>query len=302
MIINFLSSILGLLMDVFFKGLTLIGYPRLWAGVVLFTIATRFIFLPQRISGFKSTLLEPVVKRDILAADPNFFEKTKDKDLTVKRAALKKEINKKYKLSNSSGCLTTLIQFPLLIALFHVVQNPQEFVPSLELYQNVPNVNTIFGVSLSAIPLKNISFNSVEGFILCVPFIIALSTVIKMWPSIKRTKTRNQKIVAVSLCGLLVVLIGWLSSTLPLVVSLYWLVGDLTYMVFDFFIKKTVSKNKRIVQILADFNDEATRNTASEPLTSEEDKETTACVTPSDESLSDAPCCDTSSNDNKDYV
>ena len=258
-IIDCLSYVLGLLMDVFFRGLTFIGYPRLWACIVLYAIATRFFFLPQRINIYKNKLLAPVVRRDILAADPGFFESTKDKELILKRNALKKEVNKKYGLSNSSGCLVTLIQYPFLVALFYVVKNPQEFIPSLESLTHSSEVNTFLGFSLSAIPFNNISFNGIEGFILLVPLIIVISNIIKLYPTLKRMQTRTQKIISYSLCGLLVLLIGWLSATLPIVISLYWLVSDITMMIFDFLIHKFLPKNKTVAKILKYYQDDVER-------------------------------------------
>lgn len=259
-IINSLSYVLGLLMDVFFRGLTLIGYPRLWACIVLYAVVTRLFFLPDRINNHKRKLLAPVIKKDLLAVDPSFFEKTKDKELTIKRAALKKEVNKKYKLSNRSGCLTSLIQYPFLVALFYVVKNPQEFVPSLEALTNAsPQVNTFLSIPLSAIPLNNITFDKIEGFVLFVPLIIAISNVAKMFPTIKNANNILSKIISCSLCVLFTSLIAWISATLPIAISLYWLVGDLTYMVFDFFIHRYLPKDKVISTILKHYNEEKER-------------------------------------------
>ena len=258
-IIDCLSYVLGLLMDVFFRGLTFLGYPRLWACIVLYAITTRFFFLPQRINTYKNKLLAPVVRRDILAVDPGFFEPTKDKELIIKRDALKKEVNKKFGLSNSSGCLVTLIQYPFLVALFYVVKNPQDFIPSLDSLSHSTDVNTFLGFSLSAVPFNNISFNSVEGFILLVPVLIMASNIIKLYPTLKRVQTRSQKIISYSLCGLLVLFVGWLSATLPIVISLYWLVSDITILVFDLFIHKFLPKDKTIAKILKYYQDDVER-------------------------------------------
>ena len=286
-IIDSLAYVLGLLMDFFFKGLTTLGYPRLWACIVLFAVTTRFLFLPLRINDYKKKLLAPVVRRDLLKEDPHFFEKTKDRELTIKRAALKKATNKKYKLSNGSGCLTTLIQYPLLVALFYVVKEPQNFVPSLEgLFVTSPEVNTFLGTLLSDIPLDSFRDIGSAGLILCVPLIVMISNFSKMFPSLKMAKTVSQKIKVYSLCALFTVLLGWLSAKLPLAISLYWLTNDITYMIFDFFIRKFVPKNKRIAEIIKNYREAILKEkneaagTAEEVLS--ENKETDT-VEPSDE-------------------
>lgn len=257
-IVDSLSYVLGLLMDLFFKGLTFVGYPRLWACIILFAFVTKLLFLPDRIKSYKSKLLAPVVKKELLSADPNFFDKTKDKELTVKRAAIKKQVNKKYKLSNGSGCLTLLIQYPILVALFSVVKDPAKFIPSLEtLISTSPEINTFLGLSLSATPLKNtVVDGTVNWLFLLVPSIIMFSNIIKLIPNFKAAKTKGQKIVIYPLFSLIILLLGWLSSSLPVAISLYWLVGDLAYSVFDFFIHKYLPKQKTISTILSQYEQE----------------------------------------------
>lgn len=277
-ITNPLSHILGFLMNFFFQGLTYIGYPRLWACIVLFAFATRLIFLSQRISSYKSTLLAPVVKKELLAIDPDFYEKTKNKELTVARAALKKKVYKKYKLSNGSGCLSLLIQYPILIALFSVVNNPQKFVPSLETIAGTnPQVHSFLGLSLSDIPLNNFSFNSFTSCLfMLVPLIIIVSNVIKLWPGIKKLQSASRKGRGYFLYLLLILLLGWFSAKLPIVISLYWLASDIANSVLDFFIHRLLPRNKTISGILAQHEQElkeAEDEKVKDALNEEETKE-----------------------------
>lgn len=257
-IINSLSHVLGFLMDFFFQCLTLVEYPRLWACIVLFAFVTRLIFLSQKIGSCKSTILAPVVKRELLAADPKFYEKTKDKILTIERAELKKQVYKKYKLPRGSGCLSLLIQYPILVALFSVVNNPQKFVPSLETMAGTnPQVNSFLGLSLSDIPLNNFSFNSLTSCLfMLVPLIIIVSNVIKFIPGIKALQTARQKRRGYPLYLLLILLLGWFSAKLPIAISLYWLASDIANSILNFFIHKALSKNKTISDILAQHEQE----------------------------------------------
>lgn len=302
-IVDSLSYVLGLLMDLFFKGLTVVGYPRLWACTVLFAFVTKLLFLPERINSHKSKLLAPVVKKDLLSADPNFFDKTKDKELTVKRAAIKKQVNKKYKLSNSSGCLTLLIQYPILVALFSVVQNPARFIPSLEsMLSTSPEINTFLGLSLSAIPLKNtVVDGTVNWLFLLVPSIIIVSNIIKLLPNFKAAKTKGQKIIIYPLFSLIIILLGWLSSSLPVVISLYWLVGDITFSVFDFFIHKYLPKQKTISAILSQHEQEMKDAANQEPQIPEENKAEEDLIA-SEKDASIEGCSNESNEEAKDEV
>ena len=257
LIVGFIACALGFLMDFFFQGLTLVGYPRLWACIVLFAIATRFLFLPKRIKNYKKRLLTPVVNRELLQADPNFFEKTKDKELIIERSAFKKEVYKKYKLNNRFGWLMTIVQYLLLFALFYVVKNPQEFIPSLESLANASaNVTTFLGVSLSTVPLENFGVNGASWFILSVPFLVMASNVAKMFKSLKLAKTKSQKIKVYSLCVFFTLLLGWFSTKLPLAISLYWITNDLTYGVFDYFIQENVPKGKFVSAVIKEYKEQ----------------------------------------------
>jgi len=199
-----------------------------------------------------------VIKKELLAADPDFYEKTKNKELTVARAALKKKVYKKYKLPSGSGCLTMLIQYPILVALFSVVNNPQKFVPSLETIAGTnPQVNSFLGLSLSDVPLNNFSFNSFTSYlIMLVPLIIIVSNVIKFIPSIKAFQTPAQKRLGYFLYLFFFLLLGWLSAKLPIVISLYWLAGDIANSILNFFIHRVLAKNKTISDILAQHEQE----------------------------------------------
>lgn len=255
-IIGFLASVLGFVMDLFFRGLTLIGYPRLWACIILYAAATRFLFLPQRIKNYKRKLLAPVINRDLITAAPEFFKKITDKETAVKRALLKKEVHKKYKVHGNSGCLSTIFQFPLLLALFYVVKNPQKFVPSLESLSDVSaNVNSFLGVSLAKVPLDSIKAASGETLILCVPIIVMLFNIAKMFPSLKRAKTAIQKVKVYGLCAVFTLLLGWFSVKLPVAISLYWVANDITYLIFDFFIHRLVPKSEFISGVLKEYKE-----------------------------------------------
>lgn len=254
-IITFLSSILGFVMDLFFRGLTLIGYPRLWACIVLYAAVTRLLFLTDRISSYRTRLFTPVVNLDLLEVDANFFDKTKDKELAAKRSILKREVENKYKIGNRSGCLVSIIQYPFLVALFRVVKNPQDFIPSLEVLASTsPLVTSFFGASLSVAP-KDFGDAAGAEWIAFVPFLVMLSNFFKMFRSLKTARTVSQKLKVYSLCGTITLLMGWFSSALPLALSFYWITNDVVNRIIDYFIKKATFKNPENVALLKDYNE-----------------------------------------------
>ena len=260
-LIGLVSYVLGFIMDLFFQALSLVGYPRLWLCIVLYAVVTRFLFLPQRISNYRSKLLTPVANYDLYLADPDFFKKTDNKELMVERAAMKKAVYKKYKISNFSGCLVPLIQYPFLIALFYVVRNPQEFIPSLEAAANASaNVTTFFGLSLSDSPLTSVQLGGLSWLALLAPVCVVLCNFLKMYPTIKQAVTVSQKIKVWALTGAFAALLGWFSLSLPLAVSIYWVVNEITYKVLDYFIEKRVPRTPFVVNALREFQEKKNAN------------------------------------------
>lgn len=252
-LITWLSSVLGVLMDLFFRFFTALGYPRLWVCIVAFAVTTRFIFLPQKIGEHRNKILMPVVNFELKQMDPEFFQQTKDKELLYKRSLLKKEVTQKYKVKNNSGCLTAIVQYPLLVALFYVVKNPQEFVPSLEaMAGSFAEVNSLLGTSLSAIPFRSAAEAGGVSSILIVPVIVMISSFWKMFPTVRRVKSVGDKIKTYTLCATFVFLLGWFSASFPLVISLYWITNDVTNSVLDFILKKVMPKTKSISRVLKD--------------------------------------------------
>lgn len=261
-LIGFVAYILGIVMDFFFQALTLIGYPRLWLCIVLYAVVTRFLFLPQRISNYRSKLLTPVANYELSLADPDFFKKTSNKELVIERAAMKKAVYKKYKISSLSGCLVSLIQYPFLIALFYVVKNPQDFIPALEGAAIAsPSVTTFFGLSLSNSPLTSVQAGGFTWLVLLAPVCVMLSNFLKMQPTLKQAVTTSQKIKVWVLTGVLAALLGWFSLSLPLAVSIYWITNEVTYKVLDGFVKKHVSNSDFVVNAVREFQEK--RNAAA---------------------------------------
>lgn len=252
-IIGILATFLGMIMNGFFEVLTYIGYPRLWACIVLYAVFTRFFFLPRKINNCKKTVLNPVVRRELYLLNPAYIKKTKDKVLLKEIKKQTKIINKKYGLSNRSGWMVTFIQYPLLVALLYVVKNPQKYIPLLEeLTVVAANSVNFLGVSLDTIPLNSLHVSDMRYLAVIVPVIVMLFTFLKLFHSLKLAqkaaiKQRNKVYI---LCLISLALLGWFSVKLPIVVSLYWITNDVVFFVFDFFIQKFVPKNKKIVALL----------------------------------------------------
>jgi len=112
-IFNFFGNILGYLLWFFYTLIQNYG-----VAIILFTVVLKIAMFPFSIKQQKS-----------MAANSKMSVKQKElqKKYANDKAKLQEETQKLYEkegINPTSGCLTTLIPFPIMIGLFYTVQNP----------------------------------------------------------------------------------------------------------------------------------------------------------------------------------
>jgi YidC/Oxa1 family membrane protein insertase len=256
-ILILLSLILGYLMNVFYVLLDLIATPYIWICIILFSLVTRFIFLPEKIRNARKKKLSKVIDSEVSAVQCKYlnFEKTKEEKRAEKREI--KAVYKKYRVSSGSGCLVALLQLPIYIALYNVVISPEIFVPAVKrLYADtvanadlISTVNNFFGLDIGFTPIK-------LGLIAYIfPLLVCIFTIFKTRKSLLGPKIDGPKkkffywyIRAIFL--LQVVLFTCLSFKFPLGMSIYWISNDIVNFIIDYFITKSINNNQKINGIL----------------------------------------------------
>ncbi|HBK84924.1 MAG TPA: hypothetical protein DDZ53_02700 [Firmicutes bacterium] len=118
---------------------------------------------------------------------------------------------KKYGINPAAGCLPLLIQFPIIIAMFGVLRQPEVFssAPSfLGLNLVLPNAEQTFWVLIR----QNIGY-------IVVPILSVLTTVIQQ----KQMSQGGQDAAMMRSMNLfLPVLMGWITISYPTAVGIYW--------------------------------------------------------------------------------
>ena len=144
-IIGNIAKILGFIMNGIFEVLGSIGIHNIGLCIIIFTIIIYTLLLPMTIKQQKTTRIMSVMNPEIQAIQKKYANK-KDQASMMKMQEETKLIYEKYGTSPTGGCLGSLIQLPILFALWPVVQNVPAYVGGLkEAY--MPLVNKIMATN-----------------------------------------------------------------------------------------------------------------------------------------------------------
>lgn len=192
-------------------------------SIILFTILTKILLLPINIKQTQSTKkmneINPKMKA-IQAKYKNDKEKMNEKLM---------ELYKEEKYNPAGGCLPALIQLPIIIALFRVLQGPTKFVFTPEQFE---------AISKSFLWLPDLGLPD-KMYIL--PILSALTTYLQMNMIASKTNTdANAKTMNI----VMPIMLGWITIRFPSGVAMYWVVGNLFTIVQQYLMTKTLFSPK----------------------------------------------------------
>ncbi len=127
LIIGNIAKILGFIMNGIFEILSSIGIVNIGLCIILFTIVIYTLLLPMTIKQQKTSKMMSVMNPEIQAIQKKYANKRDQ----VSMAKMQEEttlVYEKYGTSPTSGCLGSIIQLPILFALWPVVQNIPAYV------------------------------------------------------------------------------------------------------------------------------------------------------------------------------
>ncbi len=199
-------------------------------AVILMTAFIRLLLYPLMSAQIRSS-------KKMQDVAPKLSE-IKDKFKNDK-ARQQQEMMKLYKENNinpASGCVPVLIQFPIMIALYHsltkvVSLNSADAISSINdtLYFSFLHINsawdpTFFGISLAQSPAQ--LFQSMPLIVL-VPIVTGvlqffLSKMMMPAVKVKKNKDDFQSAIMTQSMFIFPLMIGWFSYSLPFGLSLYW--------------------------------------------------------------------------------
>lgn len=231
---------------------TIIPGRDLGLAIILLTVIIRTILLVPSQRALKS-------QRKMQAIQPKLAkirEKYKDnQEMIAKETML---LWKDHKVNPLSSCLPLLIQFPVLIALFYVIQNGL----------NPDNAYLLYG-SLQSSSLQNVNVNflnildltKVNSFVL--PLVVAGLQFFQMKLAILKREKNNQKTekkaeksemesANQAMLYVMPIMIAIFTASAPAGVGLYWGVSTLYGVAQQFIVNRQVDAESVKVKVLPD--------------------------------------------------
>ncbi len=257
MILDFIAIPTGWLMKLFYDLLLPIDTKYLSAysiSLILITLVIKFLLLPLTLKQTKSMKrmqeLNPKIKelQEKYGKDPQTLQR--------KQMELYKEAN----YNPMSGCLPLLIQFPLIITFFNVIQNPVKYVFSGDqAAYNVMNKSFLWIKDLAFSEGGMISDTVVNGLNMGfnIPFIgLALPMLagISAYTTYLTTKlTSASQVAAVDeqqkstqnmMNIMMPIMIFFMSIKFPSGLALYWVIGNIFQLVQQWLVLNSSNKIK----------------------------------------------------------
>ena len=133
---------LGFIMNWIFEGLNAIGIPNIGLAIILFTLVIKFLLIPLSIKQQKFSKLQAVMQPELTAIQNKYKGRTDNASVMAQQEETKAVYNK-YGTSMTGGCLQTLIQMPILLALYQVIYKMPGYISRLKgYYAGVANALT----------------------------------------------------------------------------------------------------------------------------------------------------------------
>ena len=130
-IIGSIAKLLGFIMNGIFNALSCIGIENIGLSIIIFTVIVYTLMIPMTIKQQKFSRMSAVMNPEIQKIQKKYKNK-KDQASMMKMQEETKLVYEKYGTSPTGGCLGSLIQFPILFALWPVIQNIPAYVTSIK--------------------------------------------------------------------------------------------------------------------------------------------------------------------------
>lgn len=107
------------------------GIANLGVCIILFTVVVKIILLPMNINTSKTSKINSIIQPEIRKIQ-NKYKDRKDQASMAKQQEEMQAVYDKYGTSMTGGCLPALIQFPIIMGLYRVVQNIPAYVAKIK--------------------------------------------------------------------------------------------------------------------------------------------------------------------------
>ena len=172
--------IFGWIIRAIYDGLAAMGIYNVGLCIILFTLVSKLILLPVTMKQQRSMKINQHMQPEINKITKKYRNK-RDQASMMKQQEEMQKVYAKYGSSPTGGCLPTLIQFPIIMALYYVIRGVNTYIPQIA-HDTQYHPNLFLGMDL----------NSAPGFRLTPLLIIPVLSFIFQFLSAKTSMSTNQ--------------------------------------------------------------------------------------------------------------
>lgn len=256
---GFISDFLGSIMNFIYEALRFLSIESVGFSIIMFTIVVYTLMLPLTIKQQKFTRVSAIMNPEIQAIQKKYKGKN-DQASMMKMQEEMKLVYAKYGTSPMGGCLGSLIQLPILFALWPVISNISKYIVRFKGAENVldfKNANKfLFFDSLQQTPkgllddsLKPLAIGMVIAAI-AIPVLSGLTQWINMKVSQVNSpqpdpNKKEEGGVASSMNGFMKfmpILSVVMCFAMPIGLGIYWIVSAVVRTIQQVVINKVLDK------------------------------------------------------------
>ena len=121
-VIKQIIMLFGFVVEYIYKFLEWIGIPNLGLTIILLTIVVKCVLLPLTIKQQRFTKLSSYAQPELKAIQAKYQGRRDNYSMQAMQEETK-AVYAKYGISQTSGCIQSFIQFPIIIALYGAIRN-----------------------------------------------------------------------------------------------------------------------------------------------------------------------------------
>ena len=272
---NFIANIFGYLLEFIYNLFNNYGL-----AIIIFSILVKLILLPLTIKQQKTMEKTSKMQEELKSLQ---FKYKNDPDKLNKEMM---DLYKRENMSPFSGCLSSIVQLILILAVFYLVRSPLTYMKKVDVnliegytYQletktNYPEVEIIkeFGaeneeiyvnMDFLGLDLSNVPTNNFKDFKnLIIPFLYVISSVISTKITMNAQNKKKEKVEeenkeesmedmmqnsTKSMSYMMPIMAFSISLVAPLGLALYWLMSNILMIIERLFINKFISNKEETV-------------------------------------------------------
>ena len=212
---------LGYIMDYIYRFLEMLGITNVALTIVLLTVVVNIILIPITVKQQKFSRMSAIMNPEIQKIQKKYKNKKDEQSMRLMQAETS-AIYDKYGASPMGGCLPSLIQVPILFALYRVIYNVPAYVrPVREVYEKIaqPIMSADTNGSIMTKLIKDLSLKITDFDITNVNKVIDTLNVVKSsgWTTLSSAFSGHADVVsAISKYSTQIINMNWLPGGLSI--------------------------------------------------------------------------------------